>query len=213
MSIALVMPSRHLILWSPLLLPSIFPSIRDFAVSQLFASDDQNTGVSASASVLPTNIQGWFPLRLTGLISLLSKRLPVVFSSFHLWLYSRSGKKKKIQGIRSDRVPEELSLEVRDILQEAVIKTISKKKKCKKAKWLSEEALQIAGKRKVKGKGEEEKYTHLNTEFQKIVRRDKKAFLSDQCKERKENNRMGKTRDLFKKIRDTKGTVHQTWAK
>ena len=95
MSIALVMPSRHLILWSPLLLPSIFPSIRDFAVSQLFASDDQNTGVSASASVLPTNIQGWFPLRLTGLISLLSKRLPVVFSSFHLWLYSRSGKKKK----------------------------------------------------------------------------------------------------------------------
>ena len=110
-------------------------------------------------------------------------------------------------------MPEELSLEVRDILQEAVIKTISKKKKCKKAKWLSEEALQIAGKRKVKGKGEEEKYTHLNTEFQKIVRRDKKAFLSDQCKERKENNRMGKTRDLFKKIRDTKGTVHQTWAK
>ena len=105
-------------------------------------------------------------------------------------------------------MPEELWLEVRDIVQEAVIKTISKEKKCKKAKWLSEEALQIAEKRKVKGKGEEERYTHLNTEFQRIARRDKKAFLSDQCKERKENNRMGKTRDLFKKIRDTNGTFH-----
>ena len=110
-------------------------------------------------------------------------------------------------------MPEELWLEVRDIVQEAVIKTISKEKKCKKAKWLSEEALQIAEKRKVKGKGEEERYTHLNTEFQRIARRDKKAFLSDQCKERKENNRMGKTRDLFKKIRDTKGTVHANMGK
>ena len=104
-------------------------------------------------------------------------------------------------------MPEELWTEAHDIVQEAVIKNIPKEKKNeKKAKWLSEEALQIAGKRKVKGKGEEEKYTHLNTEFQKIVRRDKKAFLSDQCKEIEENNRMGKTRDLFKKIRDTKGT-------
>ena len=89
---------------------------------------------------------------------------------------------------------------------EAVIKTIPKKKKCKKAKWLSEEALQIAMKRReAKGKGEKERYTHLNAEFQRIARRDK-AFLSDQCKETEENNRMGKTRNLFKKIRDTKET-------
>ena len=100
-------------------------------------------------------------------------------------------------------------MEVCDIVLEAVIKTIPKKKKCKKAKWLSEEALQIAVKRReAKGKGEKEKYTHLNAEFQRIVRRDNKAFLSDQCKEIEENNRMGKTRDLFKKIRDTKGTFH-----
>ena len=93
-----------------------------------------------------------------------------------------------------------------------MIKTIPQKKKCKKAKWFSEEALQIAEKRReVKGKGEKERYAHLNAEFQKIARRDKKAFLSDQCKE---NNRMGKTRNLFKKIRDTKGTFHakmNTW--
>ena len=108
-----------------------------------------------------------------------------------------------------DRVPEELWMEVSDIVQELVIKTIPRKKKCKKAKWLSEEALQITEKRrKVKGKGEKEKYTHLNAEFQKIARRDKKATLSDRCKEIEENNRMGKTRDLFKKIRDTMGTFH-----
>ena len=108
-----------------------------------------------------------------------------------------------------DRVPEELWMQVCDIVQEAVIKTIPKKKKCKKAKWLSEEALQIAMKRReVKGKGKKEIYTHLNAEFQRIARRDKKACLSDQCKEVEENNRMGKTRDLFKKIRNTKGTFH-----
>jgi len=108
-----------------------------------------------------------------------------------------------------DRVPDELWMEVRDIVQEAVIKIIPKKKKCKKAKWLSEEALQIAVKRReVKGKGEKQRYTHLYAEFQRIVRRDKKAFLSDHCKEIEGNNRMGKTRDLFKKIRDTKGTFH-----
>ena len=108
-----------------------------------------------------------------------------------------------------DRVPEELWAEVRDIVQEAGIKTIPKKKKCKKAKWLSEGALQIAEKRReVKGKGERERCTHLNAEFQRIARRDKKAFLSDQCKEIEENNRVGKTRNLFKKIRDTKGTFH-----
>ena len=94
-----------------------------------------------------------------------------------------------------------------DIVQEAVIKTVHPKKKCKKAKWLSEEALQIAKKRReAKGKGEKERYINLNAEFQRIARRDKKTFLSDQCKEIEENNRMGKTRDLFKKIRVTKGT-------
>ena len=97
-----------------------------------------------------------------------------------------------------DRVPDELWMEVRDIVQEAVIKTILKKKKCKKAKWFSEEATQIAMKiREAKGKGEKEIYTHLNAEFQRIARRDKKAFLSDECKEIEENNRMGKTRDPF----------------
>jgi len=108
-----------------------------------------------------------------------------------------------------DQVLEEPWMEVRDTVQEAVIKTIPKGKKCKKAKWLSEEGLQIAMKRReVKGKGEKERYIHLNAEFQRIARRDKKAFLSDQCKEIEENNKMGKTRDLFKKIRDTKGTFH-----
>ena len=106
-----------------------------------------------------------------------------------------------------DRVPEEVRTEARDIIQEAVINTIPKKKKCKKATWLSEEALEIAMKRrKEKCREEKERHTHLNAEFQKIARRDKKAFLSHQCKEIEENNRMGKTRDLFKKIRDTKGT-------
>ena len=108
-----------------------------------------------------------------------------------------------------DRVPDELWMDVHDIVQEAGIKTIPKKKKCKKPKWLSEEALQIAVKRReVKSKGEKERYTHLNAEFQRITRRDKKSFLSDHCKEIEENNRMGKARDLFKKIRDTKGTCH-----
>ena len=106
-------------------------------------------------------------------------------------------------------MPEELWTGLCDIIQEAVVKTIPKKKKCKKANWLSEEALQIAVKRgEVKGKGKKGRYTHLNAEFQRIARRDKKAFLSDQCKEIEENNRMGKTRDHFKKIRDTKGTFH-----
>ena len=104
---------------------------------------------------------------------------------------------------------EELWTEVQGIVQEAGIKTIPKKKKCKQAKWLSEEALQIAvNRREVKGKGEKERYTHLNAEFQRITRKGKKAFLSDQCKEIEENNRMGKTRDFFKKIRDTKGIFH-----
>ena len=107
-------------------------------------------------------------------------------------------------------MPDELWNEVRDIVQETGIKTIPMEKKCKKAKWLSEEALQIAVKRReAKSKGEKEKYTHLNAEFQRIIaRRDKKAFLNDQCREIKENSRMGKTRDLFKKIGDTKGTFH-----
>ena len=100
-------------------------------------------------------------------------------------------------------MPDELWMEVHDIVQVIGIKTIPKKKKCKKAKWLSEEALQIAVKRReVKSKGEKERYTHLSAESQRIARRDKKAFLSDQCKEIEENNRIGNTRDLFKKIRD-----------
>ena len=105
-------------------------------------------------------------------------------------------------------MPDEQWTEVRDIVEETGIKTIPMEKKCQKAKWLSGEALQIAVKTKAKSKGEKKRYTHLNAEFQRIARRDKKAFLSDQCKEIKENNRMGKTRDLFKKIRDTKGTFH-----
>ena len=108
-----------------------------------------------------------------------------------------------------DRVPEELWMEVHDIVQETGSKTMPMEKKYKKAKWLSEEALQIAEKRReAKGKGEKERYTHLNAKFQRVARRDKKDFLSDFCKEIEENNRIGKTRDLFKKIRDTKGTFH-----
>ena len=106
-------------------------------------------------------------------------------------------------------MPDELWTEVHDIVQGTGIENIPKKKKCKNTKWLSEEALQIAVKRReAKNKGEKERYTHLNSEFQRIARRDKKAFLSDQCKEIEENNRMGKTGDIFKKIRDTKGTFH-----
>ena len=108
-----------------------------------------------------------------------------------------------------DRMPDELWNEVHDIVPESGIKTIPMEKKCKKAKWLSREALQIAVKRReAKSKGEKERYSHLNAEFQRIARKDKKTFLSTQCKEIEENNRMGKTRDLFKKIRDTKGTFH-----
>ena len=106
-------------------------------------------------------------------------------------------------------MPEELWTEVPNIVQEAGINTIPKEKKCKKAKWLSEEVLQIVvNRREAKGKGEKETYTHSNAEFQRRARRDKKAFLSDQCKEREENNRIAKTRDLFKNIRDSKGTFH-----
>ena len=108
-----------------------------------------------------------------------------------------------------DRVPDELWTEVHEIVQKAGIKTIPKKKKSKKAKWLSEEALKtVIRRREVKGKGKKERYTHLNAEFQRRARRDKKAFLRTQWKEIEENNRMGKTRDLFKIIRDTKRTFH-----
>ena len=103
---------------------------------------------------------------------------------------------------------DELWTEVHDIVQETGIKTIPMEEKCKKAKWLSGEALHIAVKREAKSKGEKERCKHLNAEFQRIARRDNKAFLSDQCKEIEENNRMGKTRDLFKKIRDIKGKFH-----
>ena len=112
-----------------------------------------------------------------------------------------------------DRVPDELWNEVHDTVQETGIKTILMEKKCKKAKWLSGEALRIAVKRReAKNKGEKERYKHLNAEFQRIPRRGKKAFLSEQCKGIEEKNRMGKTRDLFKKIRDTKGIFMQRWA-
>ena len=108
-----------------------------------------------------------------------------------------------------DRVPDDLWTEVRDIVQETGIETIPMEKKCKKAKWLSGDALQRAVKRReTKSKGEKERYKHLNAEFQRIARSDKKAFLSDQCREIEANNRMGKTRDRFKKIRDAKGTFH-----
>ena len=113
-----------------------------------------------------------------------------------------------------DRVPDELWTEVHDIVQETEIKTIPMENKYKKAKWLSEEALQIAVKRrKEKSKEEKERHKHLNAEFQRIARGDKKAFLSDQCKEIEEKNRMGKTRDLFKKIRDTKEHFMQRWTR
>ena len=118
--------------------------------------------------------------------------------------------RKRFKGLDLiDTVPDELWTEVPDIVQETGIKTIPMEKKYKKAKWLSGEALQIAVKRtEAKSKGEKERYKHLNAEFQRTARRDKKAFLSNQCKEMEGNNRMGKTRDLFKKIRDTKGTFH-----
>ena len=113
-----------------------------------------------------------------------------------------------------DRVPDGLWAEVCDFVQETGIKTIPVEEKCKKAKWLSGEALQRAVKgREAKSKGEKERHKHLNAEFQRIARRDKEAFFSNQCKEIEENNRMGKTRDLFKKIRDTKGTFHARWAR
>ena len=113
-----------------------------------------------------------------------------------------------------DRLPDEPWNEVHDIVQETGIKTIPMEKKCKKAKWLSGQALQISVKRReAKSKGEKERYKHLNAEFQRIARRDKKAFFSNQCKEIKENNRMGKTKDLFKKIRDTREHFMQRWAR
>ena len=113
-----------------------------------------------------------------------------------------------------DRKPDDLWAEVCDTVQETRIKTIPMEKKCKKAKWLSGEALQIAvERREAKSKGEEERYKHLNAEFQRIARRDKKAFLSDQCKEIEENNRMGKTRDLFKKLEIPREHFMQRWAR
>ena len=118
--------------------------------------------------------------------------------------------RKRFRGLDLiDTVSDELWMEVRDIVQETGSKTIPKKKKCKKAKWLSGEDLQIAVKgREAKSRGEKERYKRLNAEFQRIARRDKKDFFSNQCKEIEENNRMGKTRDLFKKIRENKGTFH-----
>ena len=131
-----------------------------------------------------------------------------------LYLYNYKEVRNRFKGLDLiDRVLNELWMEVCDIVQETGIKTNPVGKKCTKAKWLSEEAFQIAVKRREpKSKGEKERYTHLNAEFQRIARRDKKAFLRDQCKEIEENNGMGKTRDLFKKIRNTKGTFYARWA-
>ena len=122
--------------------------------------------------------------------------------------------KKRFKGLDLiDKVPDELWTEVHDTVHGTETKTIPMEKKCKEAKWLSGEALQIAVKRReVKSKVEKERYKHLNAEFQRIARRDKKVFLSDQCKEIEGNNRMGKTRDLFKKIKDTKETFYERWA-
>ena len=121
--------------------------------------------------------------------------------------------RNRFKGIAlTEREPDELWMEVCDIVQETGIKTIPMEKKCKKAKWLSEEALQIAVKRRqAKSKGEKERYSHLDAEFQRIARRDKKAFLSDQCKEIEENNRMGKTRDLFRKLEISREHFRQRW--
>ena len=117
--------------------------------------------------------------------------------------------RNRFKGLDLIRVPDELWMEVCNTVQEAGIKTIPMEKKCKKAKWLSKETLKIAVKRReMNSKGKKGRYSHLNAEFHGIARRDKKAFVSDQCKEIEENNRMGKTRDLFKKIRDTRGTFH-----
>ena len=134
----------------------------------------------------------------------------ISFDSFYLCTQLYSGRRNRLKGLALiDREPDEIWTEVHDIVQETGIKTIPKRNKCKKAKWLSQEALQRAVKRReVKGKGEKERHIHLNAEFQRIARRDKKAFLSKQCKEIEENNKMRKTRDLFKKIRDTKGTFN-----
>ena len=141
--------------------------------------------------------------------------IPYVFS-FSVWIVSQIPYNYTVEVTNRleeldliDRVPEELWMDIPDIVEEVVINTIPKKKKCKKPKWLSEEALQRAEKRReAKGKRENERYIYLNAEFQRIARRGKKAFLNDQCKEIEENNRMGKFRVLFKKIRDTKGIFH-----
>ena len=162
-----------------------FPASESFPRSLLFTSGGQST--EASASVLPINIQGWYPLGFTGFISFLSKKAGKTTRPFRYGLNQISYTVEvtnRFKGLElRDREPEELWTEVRDTVQEAVIKTIPKKKKCKKATWLSEEALQTAMKRREpKGKGEKEKYIHLNAEFQWIARRDEKAFLSDQYK-------------------------------
>ena len=136
---------------------------------------------------------------------------PIVTAEFSKFagILSAALSQHHLSGFEIERVPDELWMEVHDIVQETGIKIIPRKKKCKKAKWLSGEALQIAVKRReAKSKREKERYTHLNAGFQRIARRDKQACLSDQCKEIEDKNRMGKTRDLFKKIRDTKGTFH-----
>ena len=185
--------------------PQSLPASGSFPMSQLFAWSGQSIGVSASASVLPMNTQDWSPLGWTGCISLQSKGLSRVSNTtvqkhqfFGTQLSSQSSSHIHTWPLEKpqlwlDRVPNELWREVHDIVQETGIKTIPMEKKCKKAKWLSEEVLQIAVKRReAKSKGEKGRYSHLNAEFQRIARRDKKAFFSDQCKEIEEKKQNGK---------------------
>ena len=221
------MPSNHLILCHPLLLPpSVFLGIRFFSNESvllirwpkywsfsfsiksfqcIFRIDFLQDGLVGSPCS-PRDSQESSPIPQFKSINF--SVLSFLYSPFIIpYDYTVEVRNRFKELDLIERVPKELWIEVRDIVQETGIKTIPKKKKCKKAKQLSEEALQTAVKRReAKSKVEKERYTHLNTQFQRIARRDKKAFLSDQYKEIEENNRMGNTRDLFKKIRDTKGT-------
>ncbi|XP_059739765.1 uncharacterized protein [Bos taurus] len=208
MSIESVMPSSHLILCRPpLLLPPIPPSIRVYSNESTLRMRWPKYW-NFSFSIIPSK-------EIPGLISFRMDKVGKTTRTFRYDLnqipYDYTVEvRNRFKGLDLiDRVPDEIWNEVHDFVQGTGIKTIPMEKKCKKAKWLSGEALQIAVKRReVKSKGEKERYKHLNAEFQRIARREKTAFFSDQCKEIEENNRMGKTRDLFKKIRDTKGTFH-----
>ena len=206
MSIESVMPSNHLILCRSLLfLPPIPPSTKVFSNESTLCMRWPKYW-SFSFSISPSNVH-------PGLISFRMDWLdtrPFKYELNQIPYDYTVEVRNRFKGLDLiDREPDELWMEDHDTVQETGIKTSPMEKKCKRAKWLSEEALQIAVKRReAKSKGEKERYSHLNAEFQRIARRVKKAFLRDQCKEIEENNRMGKIRDLFKKIRDIKGAFH-----